>query len=80
MLGFPWLLGEVLLLPYTFTPLDLDRSDGQLLPIGNGDLFKLLGTQFGGDGVKDFGLPDLKGREPLAGLTYYIATSGAPPS
>jgi microcystin-dependent protein len=80
MFGFPWLLGEVLLLPYTFTPLDFDRCDGQLVPIGDGDLFKLLGTQFGGDGTKDFGLPDLKEREPLAGLTYYITTKGAPPS
>jgi microcystin-dependent protein len=80
MFGFPWLLGEVLLLPYTFTPLDFDKCTGQLLPIGDGDLFKLLGTQFGGDGAKDFGLPDLKGREPLEGLTYCITTKGAPPS
>jgi microcystin-dependent protein len=80
MFGFPWLLGEVLLLPYSFVPLDLDDCAGQLVPIGDGDLFKLLGTQFGGDGTKDFGLPDLKGREPLKGLTYCIAMKGAPPS
>lgn len=80
MFGFPWLLGEVLLLPYSFVPLDLDGCAGQLVPIGDGDLFKLLGTQFGGDGTKKFGLPDLKEREPLKGLTYCIAMQGAPPS
>ena len=79
MYGYPWLLGELLLLPYDFVPEDFDACDGQLIPIGNGDLFKLLGTQFGGDGTKDFGLPDLRDREPIAGLKYNIATKGASP-
>jgi len=80
MLGYPWLLGELLLLPYDFTPEDFDKCKGQLIPVENSDLFKLLGTQFGGDGTKDFGLPDLRDGEPLPGLNYYIATKGASPS
>ncbi len=80
MYGYPFLLGEILLLPYDFIPKDFDRCAGQLVPIGDGDLFKLLGTQFGGDGTKNFGLPDLKDHEPLKGLAYFIATQGAPPS
>ena len=77
--GYPWLLGELLLLPYDFVPEDFDKCSGEKVPIGNGDLFKLLGTQFGGDGTKDFGLPDLRANEPIAGLKYFIATKGASP-
>ncbi len=40
--------------------------DGQLLPIAqNHDLFAILGTAFGGDGVTTFALPDLRGRVPM---------------
>ncbi|MEO0531376.1 MAG: tail fiber protein, partial [Planctomycetota bacterium] len=38
-------------------------AEGQLLPIaGNETLFDKLQTTFGGDGVNDFALPDLRGR------------------
>jgi len=80
MYGYPWLLGELLLLPYDFVPQDFDKCDGQVIPVGDGSLFKLLGTQFGGDGKTDFGLPDLRDQEPLPGLKYRIATKGASPS
>lgn len=79
MYGYPWLLGELLLLPYDFVPEDFDKCSGQLVPIGDGSLFKLLGTQFGGDGTTNFGLPDLRDSEPIAGLKYDIATKGASP-
>lgn len=79
MYGYPWLLGELLLLPYDFIPEDFERCAGELIPIGDGKLFKLLGTQFGGDGTTDFGLPDLRDREPIPGLKYRIATQGAQP-
>ena len=37
--------------------------NGQLLPISQfPDLFNLIGTTYGGDGVTDFALPDLDGR------------------
>lgn len=39
---------------------------GQLLSLNaNVALFTLLGTQFGGDGKTNFGLPDLQGRVPV---------------
>ena len=80
MFGYPWLLGQLLLLPYDFTPKDFDQCNGQLISVDNADLFKLLGTQFGGDGTKTFGLPDLRDSEPNSGLRYFIATKGASPS
>lgn len=80
MLGYPWLLGEILLLPYDYVPQDFDRCEGQTIPIGDGLLFKLLGTQFGGDGKNAFGLPDLRANEPQKGLKYCIATKGPSPS
>jgi microcystin-dependent protein len=77
MYGYPWLLGSLLLLPYDFVPENFDKCSGELVPIGDGDLFKLLGTQFGGDGTTTFGLPDLRDRDPIPGLKYCIATKGA---
>jgi microcystin-dependent protein len=39
-----------------------------LLPIAqNAALFSLLGTYYGGDGVRTFGLPDLRSRTPAGG-------------
>ena len=76
----PWLLGSLQLLPYDFVPEGFDDCKGQLVPIGDGELFKLLGTQFGGDGNTHFGLPDLRDKEPLTGLRYFISTNGQPPS
>ncbi len=79
MYGSPWLIGSLLLLPYDYTPEDFEKSDGQLLPVKDSELFKLLGTQFGGDGTTDFALPDLRGKEPLKDVGYFIATYGAAP-
>jgi microcystin-dependent protein len=76
----PWLLGSLLLLPYHFVPEGFENCAGQKIPIGDGQLFKLLGTQFGGNGETNFGLPDLRDHEPIAGLRYCISTNGVPPS
>lgn len=72
------LLGSLLLAPYDFVPEHFQKCAGQLLPIdGNtAPLFALIGTEFGGNGQTDFALPDLRGREPIAGLSYFIATRG----
>jgi microcystin-dependent protein len=41
-------------------------ADGRILPIAlNTTLFSLLGTNYGGDGVSTFALPDLRGRVPM---------------
>jgi microcystin-dependent protein len=71
-------LGEIRLVGFNFPPLGWATCDGQLLPISqNTALFALLGTQYGGDGVQTFALPNLRGRVPLhagtgAGLPTYV--------
>jgi microcystin-dependent protein len=53
---------------------------GQLLAISsNTALFSLFGTNFGGDGVTTFALPNLTSVTPN-GLTYMVCTQGAFPS
>lgn len=47
----------------TTVPKGWAPCEGQLLPINqNQALFSLLGTTYGGDGVRTFRLPDMKGR------------------
>jgi microcystin-dependent protein len=58
-------LGEIKVVPYNFAPRGWARCDGQLMAISqNTALFSLLGTTYGGNGVSNFGLPDLRGRRP----------------
>lgn len=74
------LLGSLLLIPYDFVPVYFERCDGQLLLINSHlTLYSLLGIRFGGDGKTNFGLPDLRGREPIKGLSYVIAMRGIYP-
>lgn len=59
-------LGQIMMVGFNFAPRGWARCDGQLLQISQySALFALLGTQFGGDGVVTFGLPDLRGRVPI---------------
>jgi microcystin-dependent protein len=56
-------IGQIEAFPYTFAPQNWALCAGQLLPIAqNQALFALIGTQFGGDGITTFALPDLQGR------------------
>ena len=53
---------------------------GQLLPINQEQaLFALLGTTYGGNGITNFQIPDLRGAAPN-GLTYTICVAGVFPS
>jgi|SRR5271166_5641828 len=71
-------VGQITLFPYNFAPSGWAFCAGQLLPINQYTaLFSLLGTQFGGDGRSNFGLPDLRGRAPIGqgqgpGLSPYV--------
>jgi microcystin-dependent protein len=71
-------LGEIRMFAGNFAPTGWALCNGQLLAISqNTALFAILGTQFGGDGVQTFGLPDLRGRVPLnqgqgPGLSNYV--------
>lgn len=60
-----------------FAPKGFMFCNGQLLAIDqNSALFSLIGTTYGGDGSRTFGLPDLRGRSPIGtgqgpGLSNY---------
>ena len=71
-------LGEIILVSFNFAPKGYLFCEGQLLPIQQYTaLFSLLGTNFGGDGINNFALPDLRGRAPISsgqgpGLSNYF--------
>lgn len=59
-------LGEIRLLAFPRVPTGWFACDGSLVSIAQYEaLFTLLGTNYGGDGVNTFGLPDLRGRVPV---------------
>jgi microcystin-dependent protein len=73
-------IGQIELFPYTFAPVNWATCEGQSLSISsNTALFSLLGTTFGGDGMTSFQLPNMKGKEPVPGLQYFIALQGIYP-
>ncbi|MFT4252287.1 MAG: tail fiber protein [Caulobacter sp.] len=56
-------MGQVMMTGYNFAQKYFAFCNGQLLPIQqNTALFSLLGTYYGGNGVSNFALPDLRGR------------------
>ena len=59
-------IGEIRMFGGNFPPVDWELCDGQTMAIaGNEQLYALIGTTYGGDGVNTFNLPDLRGRIPL---------------
>ena len=78
-------LGEIRMFAGNFAPQGWALCDGQILPIQQYTaLFSLLGTNYGGDGVRVFALPNLQGMSPLCygngpGLSPYVIgqTGGA---
>ena len=62
----------------SFAPSNWAFCNGQLLPINQFQaLFAILGTNYGGDGIRTFGLPDLRGRAAVdvgqgTGLSVYV--------
>ena len=71
-------IGEIRIFAGNFAPRDWAFCNGQLLAISdNPVLYSLLGTNYGGDGVVTFGLPDLRGRVPMqAGSGRYLGQTG----
>jgi microcystin-dependent protein len=56
-------IGSLMLVPYNFAPKGFAFCQGQILAIApNSALFSLLGTTYGGNGITNFALPDLRGR------------------
>lgn len=59
-------LGQIFMFGFSFPPKGYANCSGQLLSIQqNTALFSILGTFYGGNGVNNFGLPDLRGRTYL---------------
>jgi len=71
-------LGQLALFPFGFAPKGWMLCNGQLLQIShNSALFSLLGTAYGGDGVRTFALPNLQGRVPMgANKSMNLGQSG----
>ncbi len=67
-------LGEVKLFAGNYPPNNWAFCNGQLLPIiTNQLLFALLGTTYGGNGVNNFQLPDLRDAVPVgAGASWFL--------
>lgn len=64
-------MGEIRIVSFAFAPQFWAKCDGQLMSISqNSALFSLLGIQFGGDGVSNFALPDMRGRVPISGTSF----------
>lgn len=60
------LIGTVLLWAVPWVPRNWLACEGQMLSITQyTTLYSLLGTTYGGDGVTNFKLPDLRGRVPV---------------
>ncbi|MBN8801380.1 MAG: microcystin-dependent protein [Lysobacteraceae bacterium SCN 69-123] len=73
-------IGQIMMAGFSFAPKFWALSNGQLLPINqNQALFSLLGTQYGGNGVNNFALPDLRGRTPI-GYASSVDPGWQPPS
>ncbi|WDE05960.1 phage tail protein [Thalassomonas viridans] len=59
-------ISEIRMFGFNFAPRKWALCDGQELPINqNQTLFALIGTTFGGNGVSNFALPDMRGRVPV---------------
>src|SRR5260221_13127660 len=59
-------LGEIRPTAFAFAPKGWALCNGAFIKIqDNPDLFKLIGTFYGGDGATLFSLPDLQGRVPV---------------
>jgi len=77
-------LGEIRLFGGNFAPVGWLVCNGALLSIAQNEaLFTLLGTQYGGDGITTFAIPDLRGRIAVGtgqisgGSTNYVLAQAA---
>jgi len=74
-------IGEIRIFAGNFAPAGWAFCEGQLLSIAdNPELFNVIGTTYGGDGVATYALPDLRGRLPIhmgTGLSQYILAEQA---
>jgi len=66
-------VGQLMLFPYNFVPRGWVQCAGQLLPVNQySTLFSLILNTYGGDGVTNFALPDLRGRAALGSGPIFV--------
>jgi microcystin-dependent protein len=59
-------IGQLLLAAWDYAPNGYAQCNGQALSINTyNQLYRVLGTAYGGDGRSNFKLPDLRGRTPI---------------
>lgn len=71
-------IGEIRIFGGNFAPKDWALCEGQFLGVNDyPELYAVIGTTYGGNGVSSFALPDLRGRVPLGqGEDHLLGTSG----
>lgn len=82
-MGTPY-IAELRIIAFTYAPRGWAFCNGQTLAINqNQALFSLLGTTYGGDGIRNFALPNLQGSTGLhwgnhgaGGSDYVLGESG----
>ena len=61
-------IGQIMMTGFGYAQKNFSQCNGQLMPITQFQaLFALLGTYYGGDGIRTFALPDLRSRTPAGG-------------
>ncbi|MBP6366174.1 MAG: phage tail protein [Nitrosomonas sp.] len=64
--GLEPFVGEISYVAFDYAPNGWFKCDGQTLPISQyAALYSLLGTKYGGDGITNFKLPDMRGKVPV---------------
>jgi microcystin-dependent protein len=59
-------VAEIRIFPFNFAPRGWAFCNGAVMPLSqNTALFSLLGTNYGGNGTTNFGLPNLQGSVPM---------------
>jgi microcystin-dependent protein len=67
-----YFVGQIMMTGFGFAQKNFAQCNGQLLGIQqNQALFSLLGTTYGGDGIRTFALPDLRSRTPTGGVQSF---------
>lgn len=80
-------LGQISVFGFNFAPLNWALCRGQVMAISqNTALFSLLGTNFGGNGTTNFGLPNMQGNVGIGqgqlagGSLYDLGDTGGSPT
>ena len=79
--GNEMFIGQIVMFPFPYDTSGFMRCDGRILQINQYNaLFSLIGTNYGGNGVNDFKIPDMRKMSPNKNIWYHIYTFGILPS